>query len=112
MISKEEIKKLADLARIDVSDEEIESLRSEMDSILDYVGQVSDVVGKAGLPSPEQGLPAMTTRQAVEGGRRPGGVLNVFREDQNPTESGTYSKDLISEFPEAQDNYLKVKKIL
>ena len=45
MISKEEIKKLADLARIDIKDEEIEGLRGEMDAILDYVGQVKSVTG-------------------------------------------------------------------
>ncbi len=99
MISKEEIKKLADLARIEIPDEEVESLRGEIDAILDYVGQVSAVAEGAGIPSPEQG----------EG---QGGIFNIMREDANPTESQTYSKDLIAEFPQKENNYLKVKKIL
>ena len=37
MISKEDIKKLADLARIDIKDEEAENLGKEMDDILEYV---------------------------------------------------------------------------
>lgn len=93
MISKEEIKKLADLARIEIPDGELEDLRGEMDAILDYVGQVSKI------PSPEQG----------EG---QGGVLNVIREDADPTESGKYSKELIAEFPQRENGCLKVKKIL
>ena len=52
MISKEEIKKLADLARIEIGEEEIENLRGEMDSILEYVGQVKSIAGteEAGNP--------------------------------------------------------------
>ena len=96
MISKEEIKKLADLARIEISDEEVESLRGEMDAILEYVGQISRI------PSPEQG----------EGDTIVRGEVNVLREDTNPTESGTYSKELIANFPNKEKNYLKVKKIL
>jgi aspartyl-tRNA(Asn)/glutamyl-tRNA(Gln) amidotransferase subunit C len=94
MISREEIKKLADLARIEIPDEEIESLRGEMDSILDYVGQVSHF--------------ALASRDEFDNTQ----IQNVMREDQNPTESQTYSKELIAEFPKRENNYLKVKKIL
>ena len=105
MISKEDIKKLADLARIAIEDKETEELAGEIDAILDYVGQVKSVVGsedKNGFPSPEQG----------EGLREARGGVNVLREDSNPIESGTYSKELIAEFPESEKDYLKVKKIL
>jgi Asp-tRNA(Asn)/Glu-tRNA(Gln) amidotransferase C subunit len=103
MISKEEIKKLSNLARIEVKEEEIEGLGKDISSILEYVGQVKSAVliNGSGFPSPDQG----------EGERSEGGV-NVFREDENPTESGTHSKELIAEFPENNQNYLKVKKIL
>ena len=101
MISKEEIKKLADLARIDLADAEIAELAGEMDAILDYVGQVKSIQGL----HPDE---AESKDEAEEG---LGGV-NVFREDANPTESETYNKELIAEFPHSQNNYLKVKKIL
>lgn len=97
MISKEEIKKLADLARISLEDGEIEKLRGEMNAILDYVGQVKSVAGeeKAGEISEH---------------------YNVMREDGSPdrpaAESGTRSKELIEEFPEKKGDYLKVKKII
>lgn len=92
-ISKEEIKKLANLARIEVTDGEQARLSQEMGVILDYVGQVS------GALSPNQG----------EG---QGGVFNVLREDTDPTESNTYSRELIAEFPDKEGDYLKVRKIL
>lgn len=94
MISKEEIKKLADLARIDVDDGEIEKLRGDMDVILDYLDQVKSITGGA-----EKNVGVEPLR-------------NVMREDVDPTSAETYSKELIAEFPESQNNYLKVKKIL
>jgi aspartyl/glutamyl-tRNA(Asn/Gln) amidotransferase C subunit len=47
MISREEVLNLAELARLKLSDQEVESLQKDISSILDYVGQVSAVsVGK------------------------------------------------------------------
>ena len=94
MISKDEIKKLADLARISIEDEEAVELAGEIDMILGYVGQVKSVTGE------------MKERVNMEA------LRNVMREDANPTESGTYSKELIAEFPQKEGDYLKVKKIL
>lgn len=106
MISKEEIKKLADLARIEVGDKEAENLGSEMESILEYVGQVKSITTKRDAESPP-----LVVRGAVAFAKV-GGVINIMREDQNPTESGNYSKELIDEFPNKDGDYLKVKKIL
>ena len=69
-------------------------MRGEMDSILDYVGQVKSVAGDSS--------------DEIEVGTN----FNVMREDGEPTLAGTYSKELIAEFPDKQDRYLKVKKIL
>ncbi|MFH0804422.1 MAG: Asp-tRNA(Asn)/Glu-tRNA(Gln) amidotransferase subunit GatC [Candidatus Zambryskibacteria bacterium] len=102
MISKEEIKKLADLARIDIEEKEMENLAGEMDAILDYVGQVSEVAEISRVSSPSKG----------EGDTIVRGEVNVMREDENPTESETHSKELITEFPNSENNYLKVKKIM
>lgn len=94
MISKETVKELADLARIEISEIEVEKLVGEMGAILEYVGQVKSVVGDY--------------KEGVEFGS----IKNVFREDVDPTEPGIYSKELIAEFPEREGEYLKVKKIL
>ncbi len=93
-ISQEDVKKLADLARIEMTEAEMQELSKEMDSILEYVGQVQKVAGE--------------TATEVEVGP----VFNVMREDTNPTEGGTNSKEIIAEFPNKEDDLLKVKKIL
>lgn len=94
MVSKEDIKKLADLARIGIEDGEAESLAGEIDAILAYLGQIKTITGEASV------------------GVDVGDLRNVMREDTDPNESGAYSEALIAEFPESENNYLKVKKIL
>lgn len=99
MVTKEEIIKLADLARIDIEEKEIENLRGEIEVILNYVGQVSTVAETEVDKEINDDMDIKT-------------LHNIMREDENPTESGTYSKDLIAEFPDKEGDYLKVKKIL
>ncbi len=94
MISVEEIKKMAGLARIEIKDEEAEELAKEVGSILDYAAEVKEIAG------------------GNSGEIEMGPVVNVLRDDDNPNEGGTYSKDLIAEFPNKEGDYLKVKKIL
>lgn len=95
MISAKEVKKLADLARIEVAESELQGLAGEMDAILEYVGQVSEVAGS-------------DIKNEIEEGQ----IHNVMREDENPTEPEAFSQEVIAEFPRSEKNYLKVKKIL
>lgn len=92
MITKEEIKNLADLSRIEVSDKEAESLSKEMESILDYVGVIKSVTGDV-----ERIVPALH---------------NVMREDIVTNSPGVYTEDILNNAPKRQNNYLVVKKIL
>jgi aspartyl-tRNA(Asn)/glutamyl-tRNA(Gln) amidotransferase subunit C len=101
MISKEEIKKMADLARIQIEDGEIESLRGEMDAILDYVKLVQQFHS-------DEALRKVGAEEELESGM----LRNVMRKDENPIEPEKHSKELIAEFPDSENNYLKVKKIL
>lgn len=93
-MTKEEILHLGTLARIRLSEAEAEKFPQEIDSILSYVGQVNDIVSDGAL------------RKEV------GPVHNVFREDEITNEPGSYTKDIVAAFPEREDNYLQVKKIL
>jgi aspartyl-tRNA(Asn)/glutamyl-tRNA(Gln) amidotransferase subunit C len=97
MISGEEIKKLASLARIKIDEEEVESLKGEIGAILDYVKSIDQFHTESGL---------------AESDIAEGQLHNVMRADENPNEAGKYSKELIDEFPRKDGNYLKVKKIL
>ncbi|HEY4516073.1 MAG TPA: Asp-tRNA(Asn)/Glu-tRNA(Gln) amidotransferase subunit GatC [Candidatus Paceibacterota bacterium] len=94
MISTEEIKKLADLARIEVGEAELEQFRAEINPIIDYVSQVQEVAGEIG-------------QEIILSS-----VFNVMRDDLLPTNSLKQNSELIAEFPESENNYLKVKKIL
>lgn len=92
MITIEDVKKLAQLARIEVSSAELESLKNEIDSIVSYVGEVS----KAGGAQEVKAHYALT---------------NVLREDEVRHESGSYTEKLLEAAPESDGGFVKVKQI-
>ncbi len=94
MLSMKEIEKLAELARLEIPEEEKEGLRKDIDAILGYVGEIQKISAEA--PQAD-GL---------------GDVYNVFREDAKPHASGAFSKELLKEAPQRDGEYVKVKKIL
>jgi len=94
MLEIKDIEKLAKLARIELSEVEKQNLLKEVDPILGYVAQLKEVVSTVGES------------------KNAGDLRNVVREDTQPTENGTNTKDIVADMPDSQDNYLKVKKIL
>lgn len=86
-----DVENLAELAKLELTAEEKQSLLSDMEGILGYVKQIESVeVGDIKSEYP---------------------LHNVWREDESmPRE---FSKELIVEqFPDSKDGFLKVKKIL
>jgi aspartyl-tRNA(Asn)/glutamyl-tRNA(Gln) amidotransferase subunit C len=53
-LTLEETRRLADLARLELKDDELERLSRELDSILQYVGRLS-AVDTAGVPETAEG---------------------------------------------------------
>lgn len=88
-----DIKKLAEMARVDMTDEELSSMAHEFDPILAYVGQVKEV-SESSLGEPDYLL------------------TNVMREDIATNKPGEYTEKLIDQMPDSQDGFLKVKQIL
>jgi aspartyl-tRNA(Asn)/glutamyl-tRNA(Gln) amidotransferase subunit C len=87
----EDIEKLAELAKIDLSDKEKEVLLKDMDGILDYVKQIESVdVPDAKLDYTHK---------------------NVWREDV-PVSRVFSREQIISQFPDEKDDFVKVKKIM
>ncbi len=86
-----DVENLAELAKLDLLSKEKESLLADMESILGYVKQIESVdVG------------------GVEVEHK---TYNVWREDKD--EVREFSKEIIIEqFPDSQNGFLKVKKIL
>jgi aspartyl/glutamyl-tRNA(Asn/Gln) amidotransferase C subunit len=95
-MDKDKVLSLAKLARISLQDSEAESLSHEFESILKYVGEVKEVaMTEAGKPKPDS-YP----------------LRNVLREDDEGHASGAFTEALLSEAPDREGNYVKVKKIL
>jgi aspartyl-tRNA(Asn)/glutamyl-tRNA(Gln) amidotransferase subunit C len=94
MASAEEVKKLAALARVAVSDEDLPKFVEEFDAILAYVGQLESL------------------NIDVKAPRSAGIVKNVMREDETPHEKGKYTEAIAAQFPEREGDYLKVKQII
>ena len=94
-ISKDEVKKLAELSRLDLTEVEVEKMQGEIDSILSYI----DVIQRVSLSETDNPSPHLENR-------------NVLREDGTPHEGGKFTEALLSQAPKRQGRFLKVKKIL
>jgi len=97
-ISDKEIKKLADLARIKLSEMEKKGLKKDIESILGYVSEIQEVSSDATKVKP-------LSLQRSD-------LCNVMREDKEPHESGLYTEKILKEAPQREGDYFKVKKIL
>jgi aspartyl-tRNA(Asn)/glutamyl-tRNA(Gln) amidotransferase subunit C len=86
-----DVEKLAELAKIDLSKEEKEQILKDMEGILKYVKVIEGV--------------------KLDEVKREYDTYNVWREDN--IEQKEFSKEsIIKQFPDSQDGFLKVKKIL
>ncbi|MDB5265238.1 MAG: glutamyl-tRNA(Gln) and/or aspartyl-tRNA(Asn) amidotransferase subunit [Parcubacteria group bacterium] len=94
MATPDEVRKLASLARISVTDEELPKLVAEFDGILAYVGKLEELTLPIGK---DQVLPALR---------------NVFRKDGEPHTTGMYTEKIVEQFPEKKGNHLSVKQII
>ncbi len=86
-----DVEKLAELARIELGEEEKKTMLNDMQGILNYVKIIENIE---------------TDNSALEYK-----TYNVWREDQ--VDKRDFSPEIITkQFPDSQDNFLKVKKIL
>jgi aspartyl-tRNA(Asn)/glutamyl-tRNA(Gln) amidotransferase subunit C len=93
-LTRDDVLKLARLARLDLSDEEIDSFRAELDEILHYVEQL-DNVDISGLEP---------TSQVT-------GLVNVTRPDvEKPY--GYTAHELLKNVPVTDNDQIKVRKMI
>ena len=95
MISKEEIKNLAELARLKLTGGEVESLQKDISAILDYVGQVSAVSSDTKEIKPP--------------------LRNVMREDTPRSADDSLAgkrEALLAALPKREGDYAVVRKII
>ena len=92
-ITKEEVKKVAQLARLELNEGEINNHAEQLEKILEYIKQLEKI---------ETDNVPCTTR-AIE-------VVNVFRKDER--EDFDCTEELLELGPSREDQYFKVPKIM
>ena len=95
MLSKNEVKHIAGLARIGLRKNEIEKYRKDLSAVLDYFKKLEELDTKNVEPV---GHIAET--------------LNVAREDKQKGFEESGRKKIIKNIPETRNGYLKVKSVL
>ena len=94
MATTEDVQKLAALARIKISDTELEKFTNEFDAILAYVGQIE-----------------MLDLPKDLAGEKPA-LRNVMREDAGPYAARTNTEKIAAQFPAREGDALVVKQII
>ena len=92
MTQKIDVRALATLARLEVSDEELAKLEKEIPAILAFVETIQKVSADA-----------IESKPALK---------NVMREDANPHEGGMYTDALLKAAPATKDNQIVVRQVI
>ena len=92
-ISREEVRHLADLARIDLSDAELDHLAPQLAVILDSIASIREVAAQD-VPPTSHALP----------------LVNVFRDDV--VQPGLTAEQALSGAPEVDQQRFSVPRIL
>jgi aspartyl-tRNA(Asn)/glutamyl-tRNA(Gln) amidotransferase subunit C len=93
-LTRDDVLKLARLARLDLTNEEVDAFRKEMSAILDYVALLDD--------ADVEGLEP--TSQVT-------GLKNVMRED-SVVDYGVSPEQLLRLAPKTQDGQIKVNRMI
>lgn len=107
MISKDEVLKLAELARLRLAEGEVEGLQKDISNILEYVGQVSQASqGDNQGSTLDQDSPRLNLSKAS-----PLALHTVMRED---VPSGVLGEreGLLKAFPKREGDFNVVRKII
>ena len=92
-ITKEEVKKVANLARLELNEDEINNHAQQLEKILEYIEQLQKIE--------TDDIPCTT--RAIE-------VINVFRKDEK--KDWELTDELLELGPSTEDKYFKVPKII
>jgi len=95
-----EIKKLANLSRIDIKDDEVEAMARDFDSILAYVDQIKEVSSN------------FEEKNKTEDNYNQLFLYNVVRLDEAKNQKNSQTGDILKNAPQTEDGFIKVKQIL
>ena len=92
-ITREEVKKVAYLARLELNEHEINNHAEQLEKIMEYIKQLEKI----------DTYEVPCTTRAIE-------VVNVFRKDEK--RNSDCAEELLDLGPSREDKYFKVPKIL
>ena len=92
-ISREEVSKVAKLAKLKLNEEQIDNHANQIEKILDYINQL-EKIDTTNVPC---------TTRAIE-------VINNFRSDER--EKYENRDDILNQAPSREDDFFKVPKIM
>jgi len=95
MLEKKEIEHIANLARLDLSEEELEKYGSQLSDVLDYIDLLKEV-----------------DVEGVEPTAQITGMENVYREDKVREWDNEERIKTLEEAPELEDGQIKVRRVL
>lgn len=94
MLLKSEVQKIANLARIEITDAEAEKYSKELSNILEFVDKLNEV-----------------DTENIEPIAHITGAKNVMREDKVIEYDAETKENIINNFPEKKDRFDKVKAV-
>ena len=95
MLTKDDVKKVAALARLDLTEEELEILPGQLSNVLNYIDQLKEVDTEGVVP----------TAQVT-------GLSDVWREDKIDNWPKDEVEAALNTAPEVYGHQIKVKKVL
>lgn len=93
----EDVKKLASLARINMSEEEMDEIVKDFKPVLEYVDQIQEISGEESKENKDGGYYF---------------IKNITREDEVENNDIEMNKDILANVPQTEDRFIKVKQIL
>ena len=93
-ISVSDVRKLAKLSALSISDDQVPHIQAELNRILEYIDQLNEV-----------------NTDDVEPTYQVNGLSSVMRDDQ-VIDYGVSQNELLKNVPERQDKYIKVPRVI
>lgn len=94
-LSKQQIEHIAKLARLELTEEELERYGAQLSGVLDYIGQLNEV-----------------NTDGVEPTAQVTGLENIFRQDIINKCEEDIVNDALHQAPELEGRQIKVKRVL
>jgi len=94
-LTRPQVQHIAELAKLNLSNGEVEKFRRQLSSILEYVELLNEI------DTMDVELTAQTT-----------GLKNVYREDKPQKGEGLTQEEVLSNAPEKQDGFIRTEAVL